>query len=140
MTATRFRSRIDAVIGLVLLAPIGLMVYLLIAGRRDGVGTPMLVVVSLAAVVTLIGWIVLDTSYELTERDLLVRSGPQRSAAFSGSPRDHPPGPPKPHVDRRTGAVTPSAGDRSRHRTRGRHLTCAGDRVSRAVARTSPVD
>lgn len=78
MSATRFRSRIDAVIGLVLLSPICVMGYLLIAGRRDGVGTPTLVVVSLAAVVALFGWIVLDTSYEVTERDLLVRSGPQR--------------------------------------------------------------
>lgn len=78
MSETRFRSRIDLVIGLALLAPVCVMVYLLVAGRRDGVGTPTIMVVTLAAVIALIGWIALDTSYEVTERDLLVRSGPQR--------------------------------------------------------------
>jgi len=78
MSATRFRSRIDAVIALILVTPICGVGYLLVAGRRDGVGTPTLLVVTLAAVIALIGWIVLDTSYEVTESHLVVRSGPQR--------------------------------------------------------------
>ena len=78
MSATRFRSRIDAVIALILVTPICGVGYLLVAGGRDGVGTPTLLVVTLAAVIALIGWIVLDTSYEVTESHLVVRSGPQR--------------------------------------------------------------
>lgn len=78
MSATRYRSRVDAVIALMLVTPICGVAYLLVAGRRDGVGTPTLLVATFAAVILLIGWIVLDTSYELTEAHLVVRSGPQR--------------------------------------------------------------
>lgn len=79
MSATRFRSRVDAIVAVLLTTPILVLGYLCISGRRDGVETPTLVVVAMATVIALLAWIMLDTSYEVTEHHLLIRSGPQRS-------------------------------------------------------------
>jgi hypothetical protein len=74
----RFRSRVDAVIGLFLLAPIvisgGTIVSLLRAGD-DNLLIPGAVLVTATA---LVAWLLLDTSYTITERELLVRGGPVR--------------------------------------------------------------
>lgn len=74
----RFRSRVDAVIGVFLLAPIvlsgGTIVSLLRAGD-DNLLIPGAVLVTATA---LVAWLLLDTSYTITDRELLVRGGPVR--------------------------------------------------------------
>ncbi len=74
----RFRSRVDTVDGAFLLAPIvlsgGTIVSLLRAGD-DNLLIPGMVLVTATA---LVAWLLLDTSYAVTDTELLVRGGPVR--------------------------------------------------------------
>ncbi len=74
----RFRSRVDAVVGALLLAPVvlsgGTIVSLLRAGD-DNLLIPGIVLVTATA---LVAWLLMDTSYTVTETELLVRGGPVR--------------------------------------------------------------
>ena len=78
MTGVRFRSRIDGVIGACLALPVILPLYILWTHRHDGVGTPWVIISVVAATAAFVMWVVLDTSYTVTDTALVIRSGPQR--------------------------------------------------------------
>ena len=77
-TSPRFRSRIDAIVGVILAVPSAVLAWQLVAQARDGRDSrtvPLAIFVITTAVVL---WLVLDTSYRITDTDLVIRGGPLR--------------------------------------------------------------
>ncbi len=80
MESLRFRSRIDAWVPLVLFGPTGLAIWLVV--KKYGIlpSTELIVAgVVCVAVFALMLWFFLDTSYAITDTELVVRSGPVRA-------------------------------------------------------------
>ncbi len=74
----RFRSRIDAVVAVVLVTPVAVVAWTLIGVARRG-GESLMVPALVCAVTTgLILWLLLDTSYTVTDTELRIRGGPMR--------------------------------------------------------------
>jgi hypothetical protein len=79
MEPLRFRSRIDAWLPLVLFGPVGLAGWFIWAEYRiEPSGSLLWAGVVCAAVLALMLWLMLGTSYTITETELIVRSGPLR--------------------------------------------------------------
>jgi Bacterial PH domain len=72
-----FRSRIDAWLPLVIFGPIGLASWRLVAEYRIAPSATLVWVgILCVAVCALMLWLLLGTSYTITDTDLIVRSGP----------------------------------------------------------------